>query len=328
MSDDVKDFEDQGSSPDPVDAAAEITDATANSSDATPSEEAESDLLSVVRDVVGKDDKEPDAAASPAEEVEGTETGEPDAEEELSEDPSDEELAKYSSKTRRRIKKLLQERDELRPDAQNYRNVQNFLDAQGLTAEETADGLIIMGLMKTNPAEAWKRLKPTIQNLLIASGEILPDDLKGMVQRGEIAANAALEVSRSRANVQSAEAQRRFDQQRSEQRQQMDAAHAITSAAVDWEADRKRKDPNFEAKIEPLMKEVAFLQMREGKPKTPQGVREQLERAYKALPPPAARPSAPVRQAVTPVRGGQVAGNQAPGAQSTLDIIRARTRAS
>lgn len=325
MPDDDKDFEDLASSAGQLDAPAPAED-TAISSDATPSDTGDGDLLNIVRDVVDKSKP----AETPAPLAEGEETGaEADApEEELSEDPSDEELAKYSSRTRRRIKQLLNERNTYKADATNYRNVQNFLDAQGLTAEETADGLVIMGLAKTNPVEAWQRIKPFVQNLLIAAGEVLPDDLKGLVQKGEISAQAAMEVSRSRAAVQSTQAQRQFEQQRAEQQRQGAAQAALMSEASAWQAERKVRDPNFDAKIEPLTKEIAYLQMREGKPTTPQGVRDQLERAYKALQPPAPRPIVQPKPAVTPIRGGQVAGNPATTARSTLDIIAARRQAN
>jgi hypothetical protein len=50
-----------------------------------------------------------------------------------------------------------------RSDAVRYNNVQNFLDTQGLSAEEAADMLVIGGLMKVNPLEAWKRMQPTLK---------------------------------------------------------------------------------------------------------------------------------------------------------------------
>jgi hypothetical protein len=69
--------------------------------------------------------------------------------------------------------------------------------------------------------------------------------------------------------------------------------------------------------------------MTEGRPNTPEGVKAQLEKAYKAVNA-TFRPPAPVpqRRPVAPVTGGQVAGNQRPEAMSTLDIVKANRRAS
>lgn len=319
---------DRASSADQLDATVtETTEtATANSSDATPSDNGDGDLLSVVRDVVAKGETKTETPASQAETAE--ETVEPEPEEELSEDPSDDELARYSSKTRRRIKQLLTERNAFKNDAQLYRNVQNFIDSQGLTAEETADGLIIMGLAKTDPAEAWRRIKPFVQNLLVASGEVLPDDLKTMVQRGEISGQAALEVSRSRAAVQSTQARQQFERQQGERARRQQAAASLAQVATTWEAERRRADPNFDAKMEPLMDRVYGLQRREGVPNTPEGVRAQLEKAYRSLAAPAApKPAAPApRQPITPIRGGQVAGNTAGDPGGLMDIIKSRGR--
>lgn len=323
---DVKDMDDLASSADQLDVTAPETEAEpANSSDATPGVEAESELLDVVRNVVEPKEEQPEAPASQAEsgEVEDPSGEEPKEE---PEDFSDVPFGKHP-----RFKQLLQERNTFKADAQNYRNVQNFIDQHGLAAEEAADGLMIMGLMKTDPAEAWKRMKPMVQNLLVAAGEVLPDDLKAMVQRGEIAPTAALEVSRSRAAVQATQVQRQFEQQRSEQRQVQDAQMTLVTTANSWAADRLRADPNFEAQQEAFMDKVYAFQRREGVPNTPAGVTDQLNRAYRefkaAVPvPAAARAAAPIatRPAVTPLRGGQVAGNQAPvTGGSTLDIINA-----
>jgi len=293
--------------------------ADATSSNAT-GENAVKDTLSIVRDVVA-DKSGQDGSAPPAE----AEVGQADAQGKAKE-PDEENFSDVPFNKHPRFQQLLRQAKANKADAERYQNVQTFIDNHGLSAEEAADMLVIGGLMKTNPAEAWKRAKPTVQQLLIAAGEVLPEDLKGRVQKGEMSADAALEVSRARAGVQSVEATRSFEQQRYAQQQAQQAATAVVSAAETWEAERRRKDPNFETKLQPLMKEVAYLQMSEGKPNTPEGVKAQLDRAYKALiPPPAPRQTvASVRPTPPPVTGGQVAGNTAPKPQSTIDIIRQR----
>lgn len=292
----------------------------ANSSSAT-GETDEPDLLSVVRDVV-KEKRSSEQTAPPADSVEETV---PTANDGKGKD-ADDEFANVPFNKHPRFQGLVRERNALRVDAERYNNVQTFIDNHGLSAEEAADGLVTMSLMKTNPAEAWKRMKPTIQKLLVAAGEVLPDDLREHVAKGEMSEAAAMEVSRSRASVQSVHTTRSFEQQRAQQREQQSAKEALMTTATNWEADRRLKDPNFDAKMEPLRDRVYALQRQEGIPNTPAGVTEQLNRAYKGLVVAAPKPAIVPPRAVTPIRGGQVAGNQQPEPKSILDVVRANRR--
>lgn len=303
-------------------AKPETTADDAKSSAATGEDGPE--LLDIVRDVVDKRPK-PDAA-SPAE---GEDTGDKDQGEEQKKD-DDEDYSDVPFSKHPRFKKLIAQRNELRVDAVRYRNVQTFLDNNGLTADEAGDMLVIGALAKTDPAEAWKQVKPWVQKLLIAAGEVLPEDVQQRVQAGEISQEAALELTRARASAQSMQAAQSFREQQEERRRQQELSSSIMNAAASWEEDRRVKDPNFAAKQEPLMREVAWLQTQEGKPKTPEGVRDQLQRAYKAVNaafvPPQPKPAP--RPAVRPVTGGQVAGNAQPSQMTTLDIVRANRRAA
>lgn len=289
----------------------------------------ETDALSVVRDVVAA--RAETVTAPPAEGEEtgvdaGDDKGEPAKD--ATEDYSDVPFSKHP-----RFQQLIREKNSYREDAQRYQNVQGFIDQHGLSAEEAADGLMSLALMKTNPVEAWKRVQPTIQKLLVAAGEVLPDDLRALVQKGEMSKEAAFVTSRDRAAVQSMTVRQTFEQQRAEKRTATEATNALGSAARTWAEDRAAKDPNFEAKQVPLQKEILFLQRQDGVPKTPEGVREQLAKAYKAvnasLPPVVVPVPAAVRKpAITPVVGGQVAGGQRNPNASTVDIVAANRRSA
>lgn len=312
---------DESATPSPPEAVAK----PAVSSPATG--EDDNELLSVVRDVV-KDRKVVDPA-SPAEgeEVTGQEPGtEPKK-------PDDENYSDVPFNKHPRFQQLLREAKSNKQDAERYRNVDRFLFDAGLTAEEAADGMTIMGLAKTNPAEAWKQIRPWLEKLVVAAGEVIPDDLRQRVAKGELSQDAALEVSKARATAASVQAAQSFREQQEERRQQTSNQNAVQQTAADWEADRMTKDPNFAAKQPQVMKEVVFLQRTEGMPTTREGVLDMLKRAYKtvndSLKP---APVAPAvrQQPVRPVTGGQVAGNQRPAPagkeMSTLDIIRANRR--
>lgn len=310
--------------------------ATATSGSSPENGEQDADLLSVVRDVV-KESRGQTDAASPAEGEEGSEAA-------SKSDDGKDEFEDVPFRRHPRFKQVIKERREalekltaierevepLRQDAERYQNVVGFLDEAGLSSEEAADMLTIGGLMKTDPVEAWKRMKPTIQNLLVAAGEVLPDDLQQRVSAGELSKEAAIEIARAKASTASMQRQQSFREQREQRTSQQNNVRSMQQAASDWETDRVRKDPNFAAKLPDIQREVVYLQRTEGVPTTAEGVKDQLAKAYKTVndrfkpAPPASQP----KQAVRPVMGGQVAGNQQPAEMSTLDIIRANRRAS
>lgn len=282
------------------------------------------DTLSIVRDVVD-DRKEPEAPASSAE---GEEAGSTTGDQSTKKEPDDENYSDVPFNKHPRFQHLLRKTKVYQADAQRYRNVQGFLDQNGLSSEEAADMLTIGALAKTNPAKAWEQVKPWVQKLLVAAGEVLPDELQQRVTSGELTREAALEVSRSRAQVQSFEAQRSFEEQRRQRQAESERVSSLQGAAQSWEEDRRKRDPNFDAKLQPIMKEIAFLHATEGRPDTPEGVRDQLQRAYKAVNDTikSAVPIAPVQQrkpALRPVMGGQVAGNAQAAPKDTLGIIEA-----
>ena len=307
------------------DKAVASTPDDAVSSPATGANEtAAPDTLSIVRDVV----KEKRADAEVASPAEGEEEKGPDAQ--AAAEQNDDDWSNVPFNKHPRFQKLLHERNTFKQDATRYTNVVNFIDQAGLSEQEAADGLRVLGMAKVNPVAAWEQIKPWVQSLLVAAGEIIPEDLAQRVNAGELTRDTALEIARANAKAQSVEAAQSFRQQREQERQQTETVNAIRNAAEVWEQDRILKDPNFEAKRVALQKEVLYLQRVEGRPDTPAGVTAQLHKAYKAvnasLPKPAPVPQA--RPTVRPVVGGQVAGNQsnAEPPKSTLDIVRAYRR--
>ena len=310
-----------------LDVAVEAPEKSANIVDADSSnatDDTATDTLSVVRNVVG-DAEEPVEAAAPS--ADDDEAGEA-AGEEAPKGQDDENYSDVPFHKHPRFQHLLREKKAAEVDAVRYRNVETFLQNSNLDAAEAADGLEIMGLAKSNPAEAWKRIEPWVKKVLIAAGEVVPQDLQQAVQAGEITPERAKELSRARAQVQSVEVRQTLEQKRREEQRQTDHANSIITTASTWEAERRLKDPNFDTKVVALQKEIAYLHATEGRPSDPQGVVDQCNRAYKAVnaslrAAAPANPQPPRRPAVRPVTGGQVAGTARAEPKSTLDIIRA-----
>jgi hypothetical protein len=89
-------------------------------------------------------------------------------------------------------------------------------------------------------------VKPWVQNLLIAAGEVLPDDLNQRVTGGELSREAALELSRRGHRSSRAKHSRRSSS--SAPAQEPKRTRRASSDTEGWEADRQTKDPNFAAK--------------------------------------------------------------------------------
>jgi hypothetical protein len=322
-----------------ADAAAPAADADpAKSSSAT--DETEANTLSVVRDVVGQRAEQQAEAAPSAEgeEVAGDVAGGQAKEQD---DYSDVPFHKHP-----RFQEVVAEKNAFKADSTEYRKITSFLDDNGLSPTEAAEGLEVMALMKMGDPKAWELLRPRVQNLLIAIGEVLPDDLAKQVTDKVLTREAALEVSKARASLKTQEVRQKFNEQRGQRQQQRQAGEQLTTAAATWEKDRQLKDPNFNAKLPRIQEKLAFLHnVKRERPTDAAGVTAQLKSVYaevnKEFKPPVvaaapvngARPVTPIRKpAITPIRGGQVASSaQAPTApkntREVLDAVVARRRA-
>ena len=293
----------------------------AGAADPSPAKETDEpkDMLSVVRDVIGKTEEPAPSATEPAEEGDAAGAAEPEPKETDDTNYSDVPFNKHP-----RFQQLLRQKKEFEADAQQHRIVQDFLKQNDLAPEEAADGLQIMALMKSNPVKALEALKPHIQRLLEQTGETLPQDLRARVQAGEMPLDLAKEVSRSRATLQHQQETQRQAEQRRQEEARVQQGQALRDTALTWAQDRNARDPAFQSK-EPLMRrEIALLQREEGIPSTPEGVRDQLNRAYASVNQQArvVAPAAAPRPAVRPVTGGTAPGTPAAEPTTMLDAIK------
>lgn len=305
------------------DAQASTSTQEEKAADAEPStatDEVEKDVSSIVRDVV---DARKTAEETPAPSAEGEEADQEVGVQKPNVDPDNENYTDVPFHKHKRFQELLHKAKTNESDATQMRQIRRFLDDNGVTNEEAGDILQVAALAKINPAEAWKRVRPWVQNLLVAAGEFTPPDLQQRVSAGEMTAEAAAELARARAAVAARDTQHQFERDQ-EERRRVEARHtAVQSAVTIWEAERRSKDPNFEAKLQPIVEKIAYFHATEGKPTDEAGARDQLERAYKAVNQQFRAVVAPVpprKPAIKPVMGGQVASVK-PTADSTLDII-------
>jgi hypothetical protein len=306
------------------------TDATLDAADAPEGRESEAaesstandvkDTLSIVRDVVAeKTEGQSESSTDGGEEAPETEVAS-----RVTKEPDDEGYTDVPFHKHPRFQHLIQERNVLRDDAVRYRNVRSFLDENGVSDAEAADALMITSLLKSDPVQAWAKMKPIVEAVLHAAGEILPQDLEQRVQAGELPRDVAVQMNRQHAQVRSLETRQQIDYQRQQSRAQREAGQRCQDAAMSWERDRQVKDPNYAAKQAEIMKEVNWLQRQQGSvPNTPDAVREMLDKAYKNVSASFKAP-APRRPAARPSSISHGADAQ-PAPKSTLEIIRAKT---
>ena len=297
--------------------------------------------LDVVEDVVKA--RQAEEGSSPEAKKDG-EPADPKADQEKQDREIDNDPS-LPEKTRKRIRTLLdkekaarREAEGYKADAERYQGLTRQLQAHGVPAEEARDALMVACLSRTDPRRAWEIARPFVQQLLIAAGEVLPQDLKERVEKGELTVDAANELAREQAKSRSLETQREINQRQQEEREHNALVTSLKKTASDWQADREAKDPNFEAKKLAIFKELKWLQSQEEEARTPEAVRDQLERAYKAvnaefvLNRAATRPNTPTVGDATrrPAKPASTSSTRQPAngaGLSTLDIIRRQVAA-
>lgn len=195
-----------------------------------------------------------------------------------------------------RWKEVQSELKEAKPAAEEYRKITSFMQSQGLTNQEVAEGFQIMALMKNNPAEAHKRISEYKSRLDAFVGDKLPDPIREKVDNGSIDPETAKEYAALLA-------QRQLEQQRAEY-QQVELARqsqdGMRNAVVNWEQQKKAKDPEWSTKEALITDRVRSLMASE-QPNTAEQAVALVERAYSQITD-QLRKIAPHRQPINPVR--------------------------
>lgn len=182
-----------------------------------------------------------------------------------------------------RWQQVIAENRSLRGDADQYRTIQEFMTVQSLDPQETAEGMIIMGLMKNDPEKAYERLLPHMQRLAEFIGKALPDDLQAKVNEGLIEEEAAKETAKLRRQTEVATAH-------ATQLENRNAAQAVArhtqgmKGAVDtWEAQQRKSDPDFGKKAAMVSREVRLMIATKGQPRSAGQAVEYAKAAYKTV---------------------------------------------
>lgn len=216
-----------------------------------------------------------------------------------------------------RWKELVSERDSLRGDADQFRKITTFMQTNGLTNEEVVEGFQIMALMKTNPAEAHKKISEYKAKLDPFVGEKLPDDVARRVAEGYIDEDTAKELATLKAERNLIEQR----QQAAREQEAVAAKGAIRNVVVNWEQQMKAKDPDWSAKQE-LVTDQVKLMLQAEQPSNPEEALALVERAHSIIAE-RLRRFAPRRQPVTAVTSATSSATAVPLPKSLHEAIRA-----
>ena len=275
----------------------QASDATAPSSSA-PAESKES-LLDAVLKAVPPKGEDPDKLVLPSEASPASGTG-PDGPsepppDELPPDPTPEEMARYSSKTRDRVKLLLRQRNEaaqeaeaLRGEAELVRGVKQYLTEVDIGKEDFSLLLDLGAALRRGDFKSfYAGVKPYVDLAEEALGIQLPPDVQQLVREGHMTTEAARRYSQERLSRQVAESgaqrTRAIHEQSQTQRQQEDLGNAVRDTVLQWENEVRKVDPDYGHK-QNLMKDMLWSVVREmGTPQNPQHAIQIANEAYRRV---------------------------------------------
>ncbi|MHC2536983.1 hypothetical protein [Bradyrhizobium diazoefficiens] len=259
--------EQPASSPHAPDASAQSSSAA----DQTSGETHES-LLEAVQQAVPElrssqpQEQRDGSGASPAQVAQSASTQDAD----LPDDPTPEELARYSQSANKRVTKLLDQRRDLRaenarlkgiePSAQAADSVTKYLRDNDISREDFLLTLELAAAMRRGDFRTfYAGVQPYVKLAEEYLGVSLPPDLQEQVRQGHMTTQAAQAFSRERMdramaqnNFQRTQQQhRQFAEQSTAQQQQQQRAflaNQVRDTVNAWEAKIMQSDPDYAAK--------------------------------------------------------------------------------
>ena len=318
----------------PQSTGANAESPTAKDETAAPSSAKDESLLDRVKAAIGPKKE----GSSPSQ---GSQEAKPEGEAPSKEDeqppegdPTEEELSKYHSKTRARIRQLMDRAktaesqvNDLKPDADLGRRITSHFSESGINPQEANLLLDIGRNLKKDPLKALEQIKPFYDALTRMSGDVLPADLQEAVTKGEITEAYARQLARTKteAAISTQRTSQQDEQQRQRQAHEQTQQHAaaVGQAISTWEANQAKVDPDWSLKSDRLRELIELEIRRSGYPKTTADAVKLAETAKTKVNADFAR-FAPRKAAVSPVNPSSAA-RPAPAAPKTaLEAARQR----
>lgn len=289
--------------------------------------ETEDSLLAVVQNVANKE-----AVESAAQEIAESPPAEKSQQVEGNAEPSlddDTDYSKLPIWKQKEFRGIVSERNHFRKlakqnleDAKQYRDIQSYMQTNGLTADEVAQALDTLAKMKSgDPTKAYELMQERMDKLALMAGKRLPPELEEKVEQGYIDRDTALHLYQQQADAERKAQQAQSQLERLNQQDQQSQVQAIASAVSTWEAATRASDPDFELKAELVKDRVRAHVATHGVPTTADAALKVSKDAYDAV----TQTLLKVRGDKAPMRttvGGKTNGSAAPEPKSLLDVVR------
>lgn len=263
-------------------------------------------VLKAVPPKSGQDgDKQGDPDGAPpgsTEPQDGSDPTKPKAEPKpTGEDPTPEEMARYTSNTRERIKSLMaqrnearRERDSLLPQVQVAEGLRQFLTQNDIGKEDFSVLLDLgVALRKGDFRTFYQGVLPYVELAEEALGLTIAPDLRQQVEQGQMTSEAAKRFTQERIARQLADSTAQKAQQQVQTQAQNYQAQAlqqaVQTAVGSWEAGIRQSDPDYGQKQE-LVRNMLWSVISEvGSPQSPQQAVLIAQEAYRRVNDAAAR---------------------------------------
>ena len=206
----------------------------------------------------------------------------------LEADPSEQELGAYIPKTRKRVERLIEQRNSARSELERLKDpaakwdqFHGYLE-QAQLAPEDVNLLLGVGahLRAGRMKEFRDGIAPYWQLANEALGDFLPQDLQAKVDNGEINHETAAEMSRLRYTNARLNGQAQASDKTLQQNRQQQTANAVRDAVTVWEEGVRQRDPDYARKAAAVLRISQALMLEVGAPQTPEAAVALAQRAY------------------------------------------------
>lgn len=285
-------------------------------------------LRDVVQNVVTKTEVEPEAPSATKAEVE-TPAVAPAAEGETDADVPFHEHPRWKQRTEE-LKGLRTEVEALKPGADNYRQITDFMAASSLQPDDVAQGFVVMGQIKSgDPAQlalARDYFVAGLKQLDEQLGVSLPADLQTQVDDGLVDLTIAQELARTRASESYLKGQRDQTTAQAETKRQTEQVETLKASVVEavnaWEVTARASDPDFAKKADLIDAQARAIIQRTDHPPANADEAVMLVKAAYAEVNARLSPFAPKPKAITPAPAG-LSARVSTAPASLKDAIRA-----
>lgn len=171
-----------------------------------------------------------------------------------------EEIQQLHPKTRDRFHELVTmrkaveaERDALKPKAEQFERVLDYLETNRIAPQEFDNALELTRMIKSGEYEkALEVLTPIFREVADRAGRILPADLQERVRLGHITEEDARELHRSRTHAKNVETRTAEERERDQQNRQAEEAKRVAETAAQagdqWAKEKAASDPDWRLK--------------------------------------------------------------------------------